>query len=529
MAAAAASVFAGDDAPLLPFITVPFVIWAGMRCGRATTVIVLVVLSTIATAGTVAGTGSFNALDQSTARAAAELSAYLFTMTLVGLAVAAVSERRRAAQRTLERERDFTSSLLDSLTDAVIACDASGTLTRFNDRAREMHGLPAAPVPPQKWAEYYDIYRPGTNEHPALDEIPLYRALRGERVHELEFDVAPRNGTRMTTSVSGQPIGGPDGHAAGAVIVMRDVTQRKSAEAALLEAEQRWRKTFTESPVAIALVSPDLTLTQVNKAFSDLTGYTPEELAEMTFADITHPEDVSIDTELAERVFAGQIPRYEIEKRYITKGRRMVWINLTASVIRDPGGEPLYGIGVVQDITERKRFEKQLRHLADHDSLTGLFNRRRLDEELEREAAESRRYERPSALLLIDLDDFKTINDTLGHQAGDELLQKIAAAMRQRLRSSDVLARMGGDEFAVIVPEAGAAEAERVADVLRATVHGQRARGSELRTTASIGVALQGRPAKDAQQLMVEADLAMYAAKHRGRNRSCVCDPSPTS
>ena len=194
-------------------------------------------------------------------------------------------------------------------------------------------------------------------------------------------------------------------------------------------------------------------------------------------------------------------------------------------MIRDVGGTPIYGIGVIQNTTERKRFEERLRHLADHDGLTGLFNRRRLDEELERAIANSRRYKHPAALLIIDLDDFKRINDTLRHRAGDELLRQIATAIQKRLRSSDILARMGGDEFALILPEADATEAGALAEALRETIHSERARSSDLRTTASVGIALlpAGSP-KDGGALLVEADLALYAAKHGGGNMYFIYD-----
>ena len=524
-AVTAAAVFLIDELALLPFLTFPFVAWAAMRTGPAFTMAVLAVLGAIATTGTALGSGPFNALGQGAARAALELAAFMLTLTVVGLTVALVARHRREATRALAYERDLVAALLDSLADGVIACDADGRLTLLNKRAQTMHGVPAEALPPERWAESYDIYRPGTDDHPSKDEIPLYRALNGETVTGAEFDVAPEGLPRRTTSVSGQQVRSAEGDVLGAVVVMRDVTEERATQAALVEAEARWRKAFADSPVAMALVTLDMKLAEVNAAFCLLTGYDAAELTSMTFADITHPADVSLDVDLAERLFRGLIPSYEIEKRYITKNRNLVWVTLTASVVRDSEGAPMYGIGVMQDITERKRFAERLQHMADHDPLTGLCNRRRLHEELTRQVADSSRYGRHAALLLIDLDDFKSVNDTLGHKAGDEFLVGIAQRMTRRIRSSDFLARMGGDEFAVILPDTSVAEALAVANALRAAIFAERAPASELRTTASIGVTVHDDPAKTGEQLLVEADVALYAAKRAGRNQAFAYDP----
>jgi diguanylate cyclase (GGDEF)-like protein len=171
---------------------------------------------------------------------------------------------------------------------------------------------------------------------------------------------------------------------------------------------------------------------------------------------------------------------------------------------------------------ERRRSEERLQYMADHDPLTGLLNRRRLEEELERHAAEVRRYGSTGALLLLDLDRFKHVNDVLGHKAGDELLVSVASLLRERLRSSDVVARLGGDEFALLLPRGGADEASKLADDLLTAVR-ERAvvvsAGQRRGITASIGIALFDDPAEaTGDDVLLKADLAMYDAKEAGRD-----------
>jgi diguanylate cyclase (GGDEF)-like protein len=172
------------------------------------------------------------------------------------------------------------------------------------------------------------------------------------------------------------------------------------------------------------------------------------------------------------------------------------------------------------DITERKRFESQLQHLADHDALTGLFNRRRFEQELERQTAYATRYGAAAAVLMVDLDNFKHANDTFGHHTGDEVIRSVAGLLRKRLRETDTLARMGGDEFAVLLPNADEPTARDVAQTLLDAVRGHHlpGRASAMRVTASIGIAPLTDEEVTAEELLVRADQAMYQAKDAGRD-----------
>ena len=181
-----------------------------------------------------------------------------------------------------------------------------------------------------------------------------------------------------------------------------------------------------------------------------------------------------------------------------------------------------------RDVTERRRFEERLQHLADHDPLTDLFNRRRFEDELEREVARASRYGHGGALLLMDLDDFKSVNDSFGHIWGDETLRRIAATLRERLRTTDILARLGGDEFAVLLPESdqvrGQKLAEELLEVLRSqTIETDR---GEIQLTTSIGVVSLDALTDTELDPLVAADTAMYRAKHEGRDRVCSHTPS---
>jgi diguanylate cyclase (GGDEF)-like protein len=245
----------------------------------------------------------------------------------------------------------------------------------------------------------------------------------------------------------------------------------------------------------------------------------------MTFSAITHPDDLAADFEVMRALISGEVASQVDEKRYLRPDGSTVWVARSVTLVRDADGQPLHFLDQIQDITERRRFERELRYLADHDPLTGLFNRRRFEHELDRHIAEVARYGPRGALLVLDLDHFKYVNDALGHHAGDELILSVAALLQDRLRETDTIARLGGDEFAVLLPNADVAQAESVAASLVKAVREEAtvtAGDRRRRVTTSIGIAPFVHTDLNGEELLIEADLAMYDAKESGRNRFAV-------
>ena len=309
---------------------------------------------------------------------------------------------------------------------------------------------------------------------------------------------------------------------------VRDVGERMQSQAALAEAEERFRSAFEEAPIGMALTSPDFRFLRVNRALCQITGYTPQQLEGLPVASITHPDDLKADWEARGAMLEGELSTHRAERRYLHAAGSAVWVAVNSTLVRDSDGRPLHFLSQMQDITERRRHEAELRHMADHDPLTGLLNRRSFERELERHVAYVERYGPKGAAIVLDLDHFKTINDTLGHSAGDELIVRVAHALRSRLRESDVLARLGGDEFAILLPEATKEETDAVAgavlDAVR-TLAVPTATGRTRTVTASLGIALFDSAERlTGEDVLVNADLAMYDAKEAGRDQLAAYD-----
>ena len=263
-------------------------------------------------------------------------------------------------------------------------------------------------------------------------------------------------------------------------------------------------------------------LVRWNRACEQLLGYTAAELeGPGALLDLV-PAAERPSAEAASRLLLSGESPVHAEFHWRTRQGELRLIEWSTTALTGPAGEITYMVGTGIDVTAARRLdeerlaaEEQLRHMADHDPLTGLHNRRRFEEELERHVVHGRRYGMTGALLLLDLDDFKQVNDGFGHRAGDRVLTAVAAVLRNRLRESDILARFGGDEFAVLMPVGGLEEASELADLLaEAVCRDVPSPAGPL--YASVGIALFDK-STTADEILSEADDAMYADKRAAR------------
>lgn len=312
--------------------------------------------------------------------------------------------------------------------------------------------------------------------------------------------------------------------AAQAAIAIADAMARQRSESRRREAEMRWELAFEHSPVGTAILAPDGRILQTNDAFVDMFGYSRDELTGANCTLLAHPDDVAIDHDLFADVIAGRRESYEIEKRYVHKGGRTVWGLLHVGVIRDESGAVLSIVGQINDISAHKIAEAQIAHRATHDSLTGLANRLSLEDVLSQCIASRR----PAGALCCGIDRFRIINDSLGHDAGDELLIAVAARLREVAPPAFTVGRIGGDEFVVVVPDEHDAEAlRRVAAALMTAL--QRPillRGYQHTVSVSIGVTISSPRHAHADEVLRDADQALRRAKRHGRSRIETYDPT---
>jgi len=302
--------------------------------------------------------------------------------------------------------------------------------------------------------------------------------------------------------------------------IAKNVNELRQAEEKLRESEQRFRSAFENSPLGIVLIDLKGTIFQANNFATEVLGYERNPLEGTHISRLVPAEDRALLKEILARLSTGQDETVRTELRMLREDDLERWTTFHVVVQRDAQGEPAYLIGQITDITEMKSSQSRMERMAFYDTLTNLANRRLFYDRLGQAVDHAQRSRHLSALLYLDLDQFKRVNDTLGHEVGDVLLQEVSTRLTSCVRQEDTVARLGGDEFTVLLfdiktPSDASLVADKILHTLRQPLN---ISGHQLVVTTSIGITIVPQDGTDPNSLMKNADLAMYRAKEHGRN-----------
>jgi diguanylate cyclase (GGDEF)-like protein/PAS domain S-box-containing protein len=441
--------------------------------------------------------------------------------------VATVLESRRIGRRfrhtidELSRTQSEIRRLLDDLPDAVMGLDERGVIESANQRAALLTGRTTDELVGRAFLEMIgDDDRDSITERwnfdqPSPGSLDLTGDDTGPMRNHVVFELVDADGEPHLVEASLHRPAVSDGGAAGLVVLLRDVTDRARTTVSLEQARRRFQQAFHSAPTGMALVRlDDSRIVDANQSLADMLGRSVQSLIGAGIREITHPDDLRAAATQRARLELGIADTYLLEQRYLRSDGEFVWARTRVSVTEDEG--VALAITHIEDVTDQRMAAERLTHAATHDGLTELPNRaalvERLDELLGRAGVGQ------VSVLFIDLDNFKVVNDSLGHGVGDELLRRIAGRLRHVMRDTDCLARFGGDEFVVFVD--GGVDPAIVAERLRRAVLAPVVIAEhELVVTASIGFAVNSSSELTADELLRDADAAMYRAKAAGRDR----------
>ncbi|MGA3214853.1 MAG: EAL domain-containing protein [Acidimicrobiales bacterium] len=440
--------------------------------------------------------------------------------------------------KTTRLDPVFSRFLIEVLPDGVAYIDEDGVICHANERLQDLTGYSRDELVGH---DIEMLVPPLHRNAGKLARENIARAITSAS----HLKILRRDGRELAIDAAAAPLE-LDGKA-WTVLAIRDESARKEAEdvraavelrtiaaelaaaEALASSEQRFRLAFENNMGGMIFVDLEDRVLAANDSFCEMIGLRPEEIIGTGVTSFTHPEDRGITEETHRRLISGEAEQVSYVKRYVHKDGRIVHVEVSKSLARSSAGEISYLVTSVRDISEERALSAELTHQALHDRLTGLANRALFEDRLSQ--AHARRSDSQGelgAVLLLDLDDFKGVNDTLGHPMGDQLIMRVARRLEKVTRASDTLCRFGGDEFlylAVGLSSPGAAEsvAKRLLEVLAEPFA---LAGEHLLQRASIGVVVWDRSRKDASELIQDADTALYEAKRAGKGRYVVFAPS---
>jgi diguanylate cyclase (GGDEF)-like protein/PAS domain S-box-containing protein len=343
-----------------------------------------------------------------------------------------------------------------------------------------------------------------------------------------EYRMIARDGRTIWVSEKASVVKDPISGTTYWLGVMVDITDRKATEEALAESERRFRSIFDAAAIGVMTVALDGHILEANRTLEEVCDYPAGALNGQPLAAYLDPDDrTSMD--LFSELASGKRERCEFEHRFWRSDRSLMWCRTVMALVQDGAGHPVHITAMVEDISHRKREEADLVHRIMHDGLTGLPNRHLFADRFQQARARRSSAKAGVAVLFIDLDGFKEINDSLGHHAGDDLLVAVAERLTAAVRPADTVARYGGDEFLVLTDDVESVDdatqlAWRLTHSLRAPYMID---GAEFPLSASIGVCFSTDQDDQPDEILRNADRAMYIAKRRGRNRVEVFGEKP--
>jgi diguanylate cyclase (GGDEF)-like protein/PAS domain S-box-containing protein len=417
--------------------------------------------------------------------------------------------------------------LVEAGADAIAVIDREGLLRYANPAAERLFGYESA-----EWQgrSVLDIVHPEDLELVANSMVTMQdKTVPGDPI---EVRVLSGDGRWCLVEVVGVNLL-DDERLSGLVLSIRDITDRRIAERGRASAERVLDHTFAHNPVGMSLCTLDGRFVKVNPAFCELVGMTEAELLNDSYQTLTDPREFAAEADQLAAVVRGHQPSFTTDKRIARRDGTVRMGELTVSMVEDPDGVRLF-FGQIRDVTDQRELQRQLEHRSLHDPLTGLANRTLFSDRVRVSHHRNRRHSKGISVAFIDLDDFKTVNDALGHPAGDELLRAVAERLVRRFRATDTVARVGGDEFAVLLDESGSlADNERLAaEIVDLFDEPFEVDGRRFRIGASVGIAPVPAALTDPRgvdELVADADLAMYAAKQAGKGRWRAFQPSMRS
>ena len=442
-----------------------------------------------------------------------------------------ITERKKL-EESLAAERDFLEQIMATSLSAIVAIDADGQLVFANKEAERVLGIAASSATERRYDDpAWRVTDIDGGPYP-IEEIPFAQVMRtGKPVFDVRHAIEWPDGTRRLLSVNAAPLAETAGVPRRVICSITEITDKVQAEQALRYNEALLRGLFELCPVGIALTDfATGAFIEVNDAVLAPLGYSRDELLAMTYFDITPEEYHASDPHRSDQL--GRDGRFgPYEKENIRKDGSRFPVLLRGMKMTDLTGRELTW-SIVEDITERKANEARILRQAHYDELTGLPNRRLFQERLEQAVARACRGRRQGAVAMLDLDHFKKVNDSLGHEAGDTVLVEAAARLRACTRATDTVARFGGDEFLLLLDDIKApADADTIArKIQRALARPFIVEGERMQLGVSIGICVFDARRNDPGEILRFADKAMYAAKSAGRSQTrffAIVDPEP--